>query len=321
MSRKSVVVLGGGPDAEHKVSLDSSAAVAEALARSDRYAVELQVFDALTPEALADMEGDVVFPVLHGPWGEGGPLQRMLEADGRPFVGCGPHAARWARDKLQTKQVALSLGIASAPAVIFHPHDVEPPVDLPLVIKPVHEGSSVGLAICTTLDDWRAGADMARTMLSESSAAAFMVEPLVEGRELTVGIVAGEALPIVEIEPASGVYDYEAKYARDDTRYTVDPPLPEGLAHAIQRDALRLARSLGCVMLARVDFILDTQRGPRLLEANTMPGFTSHSLLPMSAARVGLDMTALCVALVDDAIRRHEQDHTNKDASTLIRSD
>ncbi|MEO1278759.1 MAG: D-alanine--D-alanine ligase [Planctomycetota bacterium] len=321
MSKKTVLVLGGGPDAEHQVSLDSSAAVAEALSRSGRYVVRREIFKELAAESLAAMGGDVVFPVLHGPWGEGGPLQRLLEADGRPFVGCGSRAARWAIDKLQTKQVALSLGIATAPATVFHPLDAEPPIDLPLVLKPVHEGSSVGLAICTTVDGWRRGAGMARTMLSDGSAAAFMVEPLTKGRELTVGIVAGEAMPIVEIEPASGVYDYEAKYDRDDTRYTVDPPLPEGLAHAIQRDALRLARALGCAMLARVDFMLDEQRGPRLLEANTMPGFTSHSLLPMSAARVGLAMPALCAALVDDAVERHTQGSaTNHDAPAVIRS-
>lgn len=322
MSKQTVLVLGGGPDAEHQVSLDSSAAVAEALSRSGRYTVEREVFDELTADSLAAMDGDVVFPVLHGPWGEGGPLQRLLEADGRPFVGCGSHAARWAMDKLQTKQIALSLGIATAPATVFHPLDMEPPIDLPLVLKPVHEGSSVGLAICTTLDQWRDGVDVARTMLSDGSAAAFMVEPLVEGRELTVGIVAGEAMPIVEIEPASGVYDYEAKYDRDDTRYTIDPPLPEGLAHALQRDALRLARTLGCAMLARIDFMLDAQRGPRLLEANTMPGFTSHSLLPMSAGRAGLAMPALCAALVDNAIERYKQGSgANNDTTALIRSE
>ena len=317
MKAINVLVLGGGPDAEHDVSLNSSAAVAKALNDSGRCAAHREVIGALTLEQLRALPGDVVFPVLHGPWGEGGPMQRLLEADGRPFVGCGSLAARCAIDKLHTKQLALSLGIATGPAAVLHPLDDTPPIDLPLVLKPVHEGSSVGLAICTTIEQWRTGVHAARQMLAAGTTAAFMVEPMITGRELTVGIVAGEALPIVEIVPVTGVYDYEAKYTRDDTRYVVDPPLPEGIAHAIQRDALRLARAMGCPMLARIDFLLDKQRGPRLLEVNTMPGFTSHSLLPMSAARAGWPMPDLCAKLVDDALQRH---HANTAPAALVRS-
>ncbi len=308
MSGEVVLVLGGGPDAEHPVSVDSSTAVARAINDSGRYAADLRIFDRLTLDELRMLPGDVVFPVLHGPWGEGGPMQRLLEADGRPFVGCGSRAARVAIDKLHTKQAALALGIATAPASILHPLDDVPPIDLPLVLKPVHEGSSVGLAICTTMDQWHAGLHGARAALASGVTTAFMVEPMTKGRELTVGIVAGEALPIVEIAPADGVYDYAAKYARDDTRYVVDPPLPEGAAHAMQRDALKLAQALSCATLARVDFMLDEERRPMLLEANTMPGFTSHSLLPMAAARTGLAMPSLCAKLVDDALARHATD-------------
>lgn len=314
MSGPVVLVLGGGPDAEHDVSVESSAAVARALDQSGQYTAHRCVFSALTAHGLRDMPGEVVFPVLHGPWGEGGPLQRMLEADGRPFVGCGSTAARAAIDKMHTKQVALSLGIATAPASILHPLDDAPPIALPLVLKPVHEGSSVGLAICKTMDQWRVGVARAREALASGGSAAFMVEPMIRGRELTVGVVAGRALPIVEIAPAEGVYDYAAKYARDDTRYLVDPPLPEGAAHAMQRDAMRLAHGLGCAMLARVDFMLDEHRGPVLLEANTMPGFTSHSLLPMAAAHLGMPMPALCAALVDETIARRSNNPTPQDA-------
>ncbi|MEQ8318063.1 MAG: D-alanine--D-alanine ligase [Phycisphaerales bacterium] len=306
MSGGVVLVLGGGPDAEHAVSVDSSTAVARAINDSGRYAADLRIFDRLTLDELRMLPGDAVFAVLHGPWGEGGPMQRLLEDDGRPFVGCGSRAARAAIDKLHTKEAALALGIATAPASILHPLDDVPPIDLPLVLKPVHEGSSVGLAICTTMEQWRAGVQAARAALASGATAAFMVEPMTKGRELTVGVVAGEALPVVEIAPAEGVYDYAAKYTRSDTRYVVDPPLPEGVAHTMQRDALKLSEALGCAMLARVDFMLDERRGPMLLEANTMPGFTSHSLLPMAAARTGLAMPALCAKLVDDAIARRE---------------
>ena len=317
MTSRTVLVLGGGPDAEHEVSLNSSAAVTKGLNDSGRYTAHREVIGALTLDELRALPGDIICPVLHGPWGEGGPMQRLLEADGRPFVGCGSIAARAAIDKLQTKQIALSLGIATGAAAVLYSLDDVPPIELPLVLKPVHEGSSVGLAICKTIDEWRQGAATARQMLASGKTAAFMVEPYTKGRELTVGVVAGEALPIVEITPFAGVYDYEAKYTRDDTRYVVDPPLPEGIAHALQRDAVRLARAMGCPMLARIDFLLDEQRGPRLLEVNTMPGFTSHSLLPMAAARTGLDMPALCARLVDDALERHG---SHKDAAALVRS-
>ncbi len=316
MNEKRVLVLGGGPDAEHEVSLNSSAAVLAALNQSGRYVAHREVIGALTLDQLRALPGDVVFPVLHGPWGEGGPMQRLLEADGRPFVGCGSLAARAAIDKLLTKQACLRLGIATGPAAVLHPLDDVPPIALPLVLKPVHEGSSVGLAICKTMDQWFAAVQLARAALAGGQSAAFMVEPLTKGRELTVGIVAGEAMPIVEITPADGVYDYAAKYTREDTRYVVDPPLPDGVAHAMQRDALRLAEALGCAMLARVDFMLG-EHGPQLLEANTMPGFTSHSLLPMSAARAGLAMPALCAALVDDALARH---YAHQPAAAVVRS-
>lgn len=319
MNENTVLVLGGGPDAEHEVSINSSTAVARALNESGRYTAHLHLFDTLDAGQLASLPGAVVFPVLHGPWGEGGPLQRMLEADGRPFVGCGSMAARAAIDKLLTKQVALSLGISTGPAAVLYALDDVPPIALPLVLKPVHEGSSVGLALCHTPQAWREAAARARELLARGTAA-FMAEPLVKGRELTVGIVAGEALPIVEIVPKGGVYDYDAKYTRDDTRYVVDPPLPEGVAHTVQRDALRLARALGCEMLARVDFLIDEQRGPRLLEANTMPGFTSHSLLPMAAARVGMPMPALCDRLVDEAIARHHAARATPSSAAAVRS-
>lgn len=299
-----VLVLGGGPDAEHDVSLQSSQAVARAIDQTGRYRASLRVVGRLSQDELAALPGRVVFPVLHGPWGEGGPLQRLLEADGRPFVGCRWPAARLAIDKLATKQCALSLGIASAPSAVLHPLDDRPPLPLPVVLKPVHEGSSVGLAVCRDAAQWEQALAMARSMLADGRASAFMVEPLITGRELTVGIVADGALPIIEIIPAAGVYDYSAKYDRDDTRYVPDPALPGGLGQAIQRQALRLARAMGCAMLARVDFLLDEQAGPRLLEVNTMPGFTAHSLLPMSARHAGMDMPALCATLLDQALAR-----------------
>lgn len=307
MSRTTVLVLGGGPDAERAVSLDSASSVATAL-RDAGFTVHHETIDCPSLDDLRAMPGDAVFPVLHGAWGEGGPLQDMLHADGRPYVGCGPRAARVAMDKLATKLIAGRLGIPTPDAVALNVRDAVCPLGLPVVVKPVHEGSSVGLRLCRDEAAWAAALDDARHEAQASPGRVCMAERFVHGRELTVGLIARNpggslsALPIIEIVPAAGPYDYSAKYERDDTQYRVSPDLPAGIADRVSRDAERLAAALGVRHLARVDFLLDTDDRPWLLEINTMPGFTSHSLLPMAARAAGLDMPALCGSLVKAAL-------------------
>lgn len=309
MSVASVLVFGGGPDAERAVSLDSARGVAQAL-RDAGFTVYHETIDCPTLTELRDLSGDVVFPVLHGAWGEGGPLQDLLEADGRPYVGSGPSAARMAMDKLATKLVAARLGIPTPEAVALNVRDAVCPLGLPVVVKPVHEGSSVGLHLCRDEAAWASALDDARRAAHDSPGRVCMAERLIGGRELTVGLVARPgtatlaALPVIEIVPAAGPYDYSAKYERDDTQYRVAPNLPAGVAERIGRDAERLAAALGVRHLARVDFLLDAEDRPWLLEINTMPGFTSHSLLPMAARAVGLDPPALCRSLVGAALAR-----------------
>lgn len=302
----SVLVLGGGPDAERPVSLTSAAAVAEALRSA--IPVHAETIDRIDADDLARLPGDVVFPVLHGAWGEGGPLQDVLEASGRPYVGTGPAGARACMDKMGTKLAAASMGIRTAPAGIYDPRDDEPPLSTPLVLKPTHDGSSVGLHMCRDRAAWEAGREAVRVDVRAHPGRAYLVERLVTGRELTVGLLGRgqrfEALPIVEICPASGVYDYQAKYHRTDTVYTVGPTLPKGVADLVTAAALRLATALGARDLTRVDFILDSEGVAWLLEVNTMPGFTPTSLLPKAAAARGLDFGALCAHLVSQALER-----------------
>ncbi|MHC4947242.1 MAG: D-alanine--D-alanine ligase family protein [Planctomycetota bacterium] len=295
--RPTVVVLMGGPDAERDVSLMSGREVAAALRRSERFDVREAVVDAPDETELDRLGGDVVFPVLHGRWGEGGPLQERLERIGRPYVGSGPRASALAMDKLATKTVLAADDVPTPPARQLRPED---PCDLepPLVLKPVDDGSSVDLRICRD----RAELDAARRLLHPRRGR-LLAERFIAGRELTVGVVLGAALPVIEIVPATEFYDYEAKYTRDDTRYHLDPPLPDGCADACRRLAGLAYRRLGCRDLARVDFMLD-ERGPWFLELNTMPGFTTHSLLPMAAAHAGTPMPELCGRIVDEALRR-----------------
>lgn len=307
MNLPSVLVLGGGPDAERAVSLDSASSVAQAL-RDAGCTVHHETIDRPTLDELRALPGELVFPVLHGAWGEGGPLQDLLEADGRPYVGSGPRASRLAMDKLATKLVASRLGIPTPEAVALNVRDSVCPLGLPVVVKPVHEGSSVGLHLCWDDAGWAAAVDDVRRAAQASPGRVCMAERLIRGRELTVGLLAREggatlgALPVIEIVPAAGPYDYSAKYERDDTQYRVGPDLPDGVGERISRDAERLAAVLGVRHLARVDFLLDAGDRPWLLEINTMPGFTSHSLLPMAARALGLDMPALCRSLVEASL-------------------
>ena len=294
-----VAVLRGGPDAEREVSLASGARVLAALQKDPRFLATDHVIDRPDAAALASIEAEVYFPVLHGPFGEGGSLQERLETTGRPYVGCGPAASRLAMDKVATKATCSEAGVPTAPWARLQPGEA-PPIEPPVVLKPIAEGSSVGVRICRSAE----ALAEARPEL-EAEHDDLMIERFVDGRELTVGIALGQVLPTIEIVASSGFYDYEAKYERDDTDYIVNPDLPEGIDDACRRHALTTFEALGCRDLARVDFMLDDE-GPWLLEVNTIPGFTDHSLVPKAAGELGIGMTELCARLVECAMERTE---------------
>ncbi len=300
----SVLVLGGGPDRERPVSLRSAAGVADAL-REAGYEVNAQTIDKPTLDDLKAMRGDVVFPVLHGPWGEGGPLQLMLEQLGRPFVGSGADAAAIAMDKIATAKLASAApSVRISPKMPVDPARADTPGELPVVVKPVRDGSSVGVYICTDDASWRRAIEAVRQDAAKDPSRRYFAEPYVKGRELTVSVLDGRALPVIEIVPASGVYDYDAKYERGDTKYLVDPELPGDLSRTVQNHALLTADAIGVRDLCRVDFIMDERSVPWLLEANTMPGFTPTSLFPMAAKAAGMPMEKLCAKLVELAAAR-----------------
>jgi D-alanine-D-alanine ligase len=306
----SVLVLGGGPDAERDVSLNSARAIADALAASG-HRVERRTIERISADELSRMPGEVIFPALHGGWGEGGPLQDILESDGRPFIGSASLAARRAMDKIATKMVAIELGIPTPAAHILDARDGVCPMELPAVIKPVHEGSTIGLFLCRTPQEWTAARAQIADEAAQGESRTYMIEPMIgaakgsRGRELTVGLLDGRALPVIEIVPAEGLYDYEAKYTRDDTQYLVDPELPAGVTERIKEQTVRIARALGVRHIARTDFMLDTSGTAWFLEINTMPGFTDHSLVPKAARKLGLEMPELCATLVRVAVRDH----------------
>lgn len=297
-----VLVLGGGPDAEREISLKSSAAVHKAAKDLGLFA-ELRIIDRPTQEEVNSWRESVVLPILHGRYGEGGTLQRMMERANLRFVGCRSEAARIAMDKMATKLAAARAGVPTSPGAIVDADDTVSPVGLPAVVKPVADGSSVGLHICRDQHAWERALKAVRDDQAKNPHRAYLAEPFIAGREVTaplLGMPDGslKALPLVEIAAAKGVYDYEAKYTRNDTRYTVLPDLPEEVTLMVQEHAARVGLAIGVRHLARVDFLLPPDREPVMLEVNTMPGFTGTSLLPMAARADGMSMPALVEHLV-----------------------
>lgn len=288
-----VLVLAGGPDRERPVSLRSGERVAIALRQAGHEVRQADILpdDLSALDAFVAWGGDVIFPVMHGSWGEGGPLQRILDQRGLRYVGCRADAAELCMDKLRSKQVLVDRGLPTPAFQTLRKGQV-PSLPLPLVLKAPREGSSIDLVICRDAVSLHAALEdlfqRHRTLLAE----AYIV-----GKELTVGVIgrsgAEQVLPPIQIVPATEFYDYEAKYNRDDTRYLFDIDEPLTVLSDVKAVALAVYRALGCRHLSRVDIMLDSQHRPWVLEVNTIPGFTDHSLLPKAARESGLAMPEL----------------------------
>ncbi len=296
-----ILVLAGGPDRERPVSLQSGKNVADALQQAGHQVTLADVMpdDFSAVDRFIAEHGDVIFPILHGGWGEGGGLQQQLDQRQFPYVGCRAKAAALCMDKPAAKKLARKINL-STPDFEVVARDARPTLAPPVVIKPTHEGSSIHMAICQS----QADLDEAWASLSPHYPA-MLVERYLPGAELTVGILgSGDeayALPVIHIVPAVRFYDYDAKYERDDTRYRFDfDPL---VCKQVQQAALSLHRAAECRHLSRADFIVDKNGQPQFIEINTLPGFTAHSLLPMAARQTGLTGPALTDQLVRMALR------------------
>lgn len=298
-----VGVLYGGHSAEREVSLMSGQGVYDAL-RSE--GVDAHLFDS-GKQSLADLAVagfDRVFIALHGRYGEDGTVQGALELLGLPYTGSGPLASSLAMDKIMTKKIWMHEGLPTPRYVALDQDseldDVARQLGLPLIVKPPHEGSTLGLTRVEHIDDFAAA-----YALSAQYDAVVMAEQFIAGRELTVPVLGrgaqARALPIIEIKAPGGNYDYEHKYISDATQYICPAELDAGLTASIQRLAEQAYVTLGCEGWGRADFMLDESGQPWLLEMNTSPGMTSHSLVPMSAAAVGMSYAQLCLAILSDA--------------------
>ena len=294
-----VAVLLGGKSAERPVSLKSGGMVLAALRSRG---VDAHAFDPSTQaiEALLAQRFDRVFIALHGRFGEDGTVQGVLEWLGIPYTGSGVLASALAMDKVRTKQLWQARGLPTPAYEQLSEHAdlaaVAQRLGLPIMVKPANEGSSIGMSkvrVATGLDEAYA--------LAVNYDRAVIAERFIEGTELTGAILGDEALPLIRLETPRDFYDYDAKYLANDTRYI----LPSGLDDATERTLRQLCldafRALGCRGWGRVDLMLDGAGKPYLLEVNTSPGMTDHSLVPMAARAVGLSYEDLCIRILEGA--------------------
>ena len=294
-----VAVLMGGTSAEREVSLDSGRNVLEALRARGIDAHAVDGIPALL-DALMAKRFDRVFNILHGGDGENGVLQGALEALGVPYTGPGVLGSALTLDKIRTKQVWLSAGLPSAGFVrIPQGGDLAAAVralGLPVFIKPSTEGSSVGVFRVMSEEDLEPAREFASTFQGE-----LLAEQMLTGGEFTVGILGNLALPSVRIVPASGWYDYHAKYIADDTKYLC-PGLEGAEEEEIRSLALAGFRAAGCSGWSRVDVMRHADGRFMLMEINTAPGMTSHSLVPKAARELGIDFESLCWLVLEQSV-------------------
>ena len=298
-----ITVLAGGPSEEREVSLASGQCVAGALARLGH---RVSMCDISPDDVSAlDRPADLVFVALHGAFGEDGTVQRELEHRGIPFTGTGSAGSAVAMDKVQSKARFIEAGLptprfdlARSPRL----GEIARRWRLPVVVKPVDSGSSVDTHIIRDHDRYRE----ALTEVIKKHGQA-LVEEHIEGPEVTVGLLGRRALPPIEIRTRRSFYDYQAKYIDEDTEYIFEIDLPDKLLGEMQEMSLRAADVLGCRDFCRVDWMVDRMtHEPYILEINTIPGFTSHSLLPKAGAKAGVSFADLCQQIVELAVNRAE---------------
>jgi len=301
-------VLYGGRSAERDVSIMSGNGVLAALQSKG---IDAHLFDTgvRTLAELAAEKFDRVFIALHGRFGEDGSLQGALELLGIPYTGSGVMASSVGMDKITTKIVWLAAGLPTPRYAVLNAADGATPdlaavcadLGLPLIVKPPHEGSTIGITKVSAANEFKAAFDIAAA-LDDS----VLAEEFVTGREFTVAMLGSGAnarpLPVVEIVAPQGNYDYQNKYFTDDTKYFCPAVLPEALTQEMQRLAVLAYRAIGCEGWGRVDFLLrESDQKPFLLEVNTSPGMTGHSLVPMAARAEGISYEDLCVEILRTA--------------------
>ena len=306
-----VAVMFGGTSAERDVSLNSGKAVLDALLDQgvDAYAFDPK-FDYL--DDLLKKDFDRVFIVLHGRGGEDGSLQGALQLMGLPYTGSGPQGSALAMDKVRSKFLFKGAELPSAPFAVvkrgqdFDAEELLAQLSGRVMVKPANEGSSIGMSQARSSDELQKAVKLAFEYDAEA-----LVEQWVEGREITVSIVAGKAMPLIEMRTPNEFYDYEAKYKSSSTEYLCPAPLSESLTKQIQAIAVQAFELVGAKGWGRVDFLLDENENPFILEINTVPGMTTTSLVPKAAAQQGVSFKELVLSILSETL---ESDVDSKSA-------
>lgn len=288
-----VAVLYGGPAGEREVSLESGRNVLEALQAQGIDAVGIDAMPGTLPAQLQSSGAQRVFNMLHGRFGEDGVVQGCLETLGLPYTGSGVLASSLAMDKLRSKWLWHGAGLPTPEFRIVRGETADwrelvAALGLPLMVKPIREGSSLGISKVNALEALPAAVAEARRFDDT-----VIIERFIKGQETTVGILEHQPLPVIRLETAREFYDYTAKYLADDTHYLIPSGLGERIECRLQELALQAFDALGCSGWGRVDFMVDEAGQPWLLEINTVPGMTSHSLVPMAAKAAGIDFATL----------------------------
>jgi D-alanine-D-alanine ligase len=293
-----ITVMLGGPSAEREVSLRSGAGVAEAL-RSLGH--EVDEVDPSRDDWTLPQGTQVVFLALHGTYGEDGTVQHRLEELGVPYTGCDPEASRIGFDKFLTKQRCVAAGVPTARFMLLDSPAASWPMgwNPPVVLKPARQGSSVGLQFVERVSDWSKA--LTESMRFDSQV---LMEERIAGRECTVGILEDKPLPLVEVRPKTGIYDYKTKYSEGTTEYFCPADFDKATTARIQAAGLGAFKAIGGRDYSRVDVIVKPGGEPVVLEVNTLPGMTDSSLLPKAAAAAGIGYPELCQRMVELALRR-----------------
>ncbi|HEY3862446.1 MAG TPA: D-alanine--D-alanine ligase [Verrucomicrobiae bacterium] len=300
MNALNVTVMLGGPSAEREVSLRSGAAVAKALAGLGHTVNNL---DPKEPGWKLPEGTEIVFLALHGSYGEDGTVQEELEKLGVPYTGCGPEASRVAFDKVLTKKRCLAAGVPTARFVVLSSPKSPWPAGWtpPVVLKPVRQGSSVGLQMVDQVEQWEAA--LAESFRYDTEV---LMEEKIIGREATVGILDDKPLPVAEVRVKQGFFDYKNKYTPGAAEHFCPAPFDAPLTTRIQNAALAAFHAVGGRDYGRIDVMVRPNGDPVVLEVNTLPGMTELSILPETAAAAGLSYAQLCQRMLELALKRRK---------------
>lgn len=301
-------VLMGGPSAEREISFCSGKAISDALKQSGYNVIDIGE-EGLIEDQIVKNDIDIAFIALHGRYGEDGTIQRFLEDRQILYTGSDSRSSAKALDKIISKEIFVSNNIPTEDYFVCeNPVNINDVLNLikkrflfPVVVKPSLEGSSIGLSVVLEETDFEKALEAAFQCCSR-----VVVEKYIAGKEITVGILGNEPLPVVEIVPKTGFYDFHAKYTGGITEYIVPAQLEENVYKKVQQIAIAAHTVLGCRDLSRVDMRVDTEGEPWVLEVNTIPGFTPTSLLPKAAKAVGITFKDLCRKILEMADMRRE---------------